>query len=93
MLGLNSNGMASESDIVYDPEGRDTTKTIPKYNYDTLVHIIMWSLVLSLFGLLVYAKKHKGKQQEKHIEESIKDKQYNIKITEEEKEVMDEEDQ
>ena len=61
MLGLNSNGLASDSDIVYDPEGRDTTKTIPKYNYDTLVHIVMWSLVLSLILLLVFVKRHKGK--------------------------------
>ena len=72
MIGLNSNGLAADSGITYDPEGRDTReKAIPKYNYDTLVHLVIWSLVLSLIGLVIFVKKHKGRQQQEHVSNTI----------------------
>jgi len=57
MIGLNNNGKIANSGIVHDPTGGYHYKPkLPNYNYETMVNIIMWTMVviLVIIGLFYY---------------------------------------
>lgn len=59
-MGLNKYGVAADSGITYDPDGRNVIPQAPdKPNYEPLVNIIFWLLVLTGMGLAVFYFKYK----------------------------------
>ena len=60
MIGLNSNGKIANSGIVHDPSGGYHYKPkVPNYNFETMVNIIIWTMVfiLVIIGLDFYKQK------------------------------------
>jgi len=94
MIGLNSNGKIANSGIVYDPTGGYHYKPKqPNYNYETLVNIIMWSMVgiLAIIGICYHQSK-KNKVQ-KYKKANVKVSEYTEVLNPTEESQLDKEDQ
>lgn len=77
LVGVNMNGLAAESRISFDPEGRDTReKPVPRYYYEPLVNLVIWLLVLALIALLIYVKKHKAMSRTADVAAAVDAKEY-----------------
>jgi len=74
LIGLNSNGKIANSGIVHDPSGGYHYKPkVPNYNFETMVNIIIWTMVfiLVIIGLDFY--KQKKNKNTGHKKRSITD--------------------
>lgn len=77
MIGLNNNGKIANSGIVHDPTGGyHYKKKLPNYNYETLVNIIVWSIVGILIIMVLCYYQSKKSEVQKYKKANIKVAEY-----------------